>query len=1240
MHKYKILGIIASHTNSTLKYNININNISILKEYLTEICLIDTITERYAILLKSDLTIANNLIKNYYLIDNNHLYDYGKWIYGLHNINYNDFDYVLFINDSILLTPNISKYFEYINNYMLDNINLFAYNDTNEIKHHYPNYLFLLKTTIISKFIDFIDNKKSLINDLKTLMTNLDLCIKDIDENHECFIKIDGNEELMQKYLLVKNIFGIIKLKKLTNCQDNYKINIYGKSFKDFDHYFYRNFYDDLNKMTTDELLEHYITIGQFEGRRFKNNMFNVLPEYYRNILKNLNMLYFFDLPDDFDIYNYKIYNPDISKFTDINVINHYIKNGIYEGRTYYKNKFTKDNDINEFYKNCINKLAIIKKPVNLPNLFNVYSHILFNSQYDQYFIVGSIINYNVSKNVIQLYRRSDFEKNMKDFNIDLYRRDNNIRKYDDIHTIQHYLYKKFNNNLLLKLPEDFDLEFYKQINPDLKNISNDKIIEHYVQFGATENRIYKLPNDFNYTIYQKIYKDLKNMNKNELEKHYLMIGAKEHRIYNVPNNFSIDKYKKIYQNINNLNLKEINELRNKNVNEVIPIGIPNDFNPILYSKIYPELNQLTTKELENHYLHYGIHEGRIYKIPDDFNPLLYKTIYKELEELTDEELKEHYLYKGISKGYIYKIPDDFNPKIYRRIYKDLFNLSDIKLVEHYLLHGIKEKRIYKIPYDFNPIEYKNINRDLINLTDSQLIEHYLYTGLSNGKIYKIPDDFDPSIYKLIYKDVANLSDEQLCNHYLYSGFQEGRIYKITTLDNFENFTNTFKNTNDINYDGVYKLIIFNNNNNIYMNNLNINSNISNTNIPNTNISNTNINYNNINTNILDNNIDNDNDISKSNIKNKNNKNKLKNNKYTKYNKNKIKNIDISDISNDIYSDLPLDFNPNMYKKFNSDLNKLSDDLLKKHYIEYGIKENRLYKIPDDFEPNEYKKLNKDLHNLNSTQLIEHYIMNGSKENRIYKIPNDFKLENYRKSNPDLNFLSNQKLYEHFITSGYKDGRKYYDTTILDESKPNIINNLNNLNKNITDKFIDSNLNSNYINNNINSNLIENNSNNNNYNNNNNINNNNNNNYNNNSKLINGFTKNNNNKLLNGFTNSNNINNLNSSIDINILNKLQNIDIYENIKHKNMIKIQTPLLFDFNANYYKTIYPELNELTEEQLKSHYMKKGIHENRYYKIPTDFNPVIYKNMYPDLSNLSDNDAYDHFINHGMKERRKYK
>ena len=86
---------------------------------------------------------------------------------------------------------------------------------------------------------------------------------------------------------------------------------------------------------------------------------------------------------------------------------------------------------------------------------------------------------------------------------------------------------------------------------------------------------------------------------------------------------------------------------------------------------------------------------------------------------------------------------------------------------------------------------------------------------------------------------------------------------------------------------------------------------------------------------------------------------------------------------------LPNDFDWEKYTMINGDVTKNKIDAIS-HYLNYGIKENRLYKIdkniiPDDFNWLEYLKVNKDLNTNTKLNSIIHYIRYGIKENRKYK---------------------------------------------------------------------------------------------------------------------------------------------------------------------------------------------------------------------------------------------------------------
>ena len=431
------------------------------------------------------------------------------------------------MNDSIILTHDISKYFYYIDNVMDINTNLYGYNDSTQIKYHYQSYCFLLKTTIINKFILFFESKKSLIYDLTSLIYNIelkytkkainlaskydkieslnwwltsglelkydhDLNMCEIDENHDCFLKI-GKEynisknifwenESLYEYLLSNNIFAIIKLKRIFDIVKDYKINIYGENMENFDYNFYRLEYEDMNNLDDSELLNHFITIGQYEGRRYNKICDYILPKYYRDKLNSINLLYFFDIPDTFDIYFYKKKYNDVYKLSNIQIINHYINYGFYEGRIYDFNIY-----LNNYYINIIYNLNCIK--YELSNDFNIYAYLLLNKNIKD---IGylSVVRHHINTHL--LYTKKQLDKILFNFNYYNYIKINKIKNISIINVIKNYI----NNDDKRKkyiIPYDFNHDIYKKINKDLSKMNNNDLEIHYLKYGIYEKRLYKL---------------------------------------------------------------------------------------------------------------------------------------------------------------------------------------------------------------------------------------------------------------------------------------------------------------------------------------------------------------------------------------------------------------------------------------------------------------------------------------------------------------------------------------------------------------------------------------------------------------------------------------------------------------------------------------------------------------------------------------------------------------------------
>ena len=805
MTKYKILSLIANHTNSQIKYNISLNNISLIKEHVTDIFIIDSKNEIFANKLNNDLIkIYNNKIK-YTFLDNDYYYDFGKWIITLNNIDYSKYDYILFLNDSIILTHEISNYFVYIDSIMKLDTQLYAYNDSSQIRYHYQSYLFLLNKNSVKTFIQFFENKKKNIIDLKSLVENIELNMCEIVSNHDCFLKIADeynssknlyweNEQLYQ-YLLSKKIFAIIKLKRILDIQKLFKISIYGHSIENFDYNFYKENYSDVYNLTNSELLEHFIHIGQYEGRKFNKYSYNILPQYYKEKLESIGLLQFFDIPEDFDIYYYKLHNKDLKDLPIINIIFHYINNGLYEGRQY---KINHDNyNLNNYY------LKLLKINKELPVDFNIYSYILLNNKYTTHGYIGAIYDYLKSTKKEE-YNKSKLDEKIANLDLDIFKRINGLNDYNDnTLLIQKYLNE---NSKIYKIPSDFNYENYKKFNKDLIKFNNAQLEEHYILHGINERRIYKLPDDFNPTLYRSFYKDLKNLTDEKITDHYIRTGHSEGRIYNIPKDFDPNMYKKIYDDVSNLSDTKIKEhYMNYGIKEGRLYKTPDDFNPFKYKLIYKDLENLSEDQLKEHYLVIGIKEKRQYKIPDDFDPKIYQKIYSNLKHLTDKEITEFYFNYDLVNNKVYKLPDDFNSTTYRSLYKDIANLSDEDSINHYLTYGIREGRLYKLPDDFNLNMYKKIYNDVQGLSNEELIYHYANIGLKEGRMYKLPDDFNCKLYKEINEDLVDLNDNQLMSHYLINGIKEKRIYNLPKNFNHNTYRKLNKDLTKFNDDELTK---------------------------------------------------------------------------------------------------------------------------------------------------------------------------------------------------------------------------------------------------------------------------------------------------------------------------------------------------------------------------------------------------------------------------------------------------
>jgi hypothetical protein len=186
LNNKKILFLIAAHTNSEIK----LNNVKELINYLSfdciEIMVLNTELLTYSNDLK-DFCKEKNIF--YFERENYITCDSGKWVELLSHKNYSLYDYVFFANDSFTIEDSINHF---INLSIKKNVELYAYNDSTELKYHYQSYLFCLKSDVVYKYIDMFNLHKDNIKCFQDLITNYELNMIDYFSSHDCFLKI-GN---------------------------------------------------------------------------------------------------------------------------------------------------------------------------------------------------------------------------------------------------------------------------------------------------------------------------------------------------------------------------------------------------------------------------------------------------------------------------------------------------------------------------------------------------------------------------------------------------------------------------------------------------------------------------------------------------------------------------------------------------------------------------------------------------------------------------------------------------------------------------------------------------------------------------------------------------------------------------------------------------------------------------------------------------------------------------------------
>ena len=214
----RFLTIFVCHANTKLKVEAVTENIRYLNFENNDIIVINSKDTGFD---KNKIT-AN--ILDYIEVDNDiNTLDIGKFVYVIENRDISKYDFVVFINDSIVLRNSINHFYNIM---VKKDVELYGYNSSSEIKYHYQSYLYGIKTSSVNKLVDYFNTNKHLLDGWLSVVTIIELNLVDIFLTRDCFLDVaimpeninknlaKGNKDL-HHILLVTKLFPIVKVKTM-----------------------------------------------------------------------------------------------------------------------------------------------------------------------------------------------------------------------------------------------------------------------------------------------------------------------------------------------------------------------------------------------------------------------------------------------------------------------------------------------------------------------------------------------------------------------------------------------------------------------------------------------------------------------------------------------------------------------------------------------------------------------------------------------------------------------------------------------------------------------------------------------------------------------------------------------------------------------------------------------------------------------------------------------------------------
>lgn len=208
-HKDRILVIISCHTNNRLR----LKSIQLIMHFLKEVENIDIIIVNSKGLPISGFVkehYKNDYFK-YYEINNDQYYGFSKWYYGLIQNDFMKYKFITFMNDSILINQSIKHFFDYTR---YKNVDLYGYNDSSQLTHHYQSYFFSVKNTAIVHFLRLFEDNKRFVRSYNDAVHYLELRMFQYFSNRDCFLKIGHFPFNHSKNIFIQNDFLYFKLRQ------------------------------------------------------------------------------------------------------------------------------------------------------------------------------------------------------------------------------------------------------------------------------------------------------------------------------------------------------------------------------------------------------------------------------------------------------------------------------------------------------------------------------------------------------------------------------------------------------------------------------------------------------------------------------------------------------------------------------------------------------------------------------------------------------------------------------------------------------------------------------------------------------------------------------------------------------------------------------------------------------------------------------------------------------------------